>query len=216
MSRSNTPSASPASRDSDSALSRGAVFDQSSSAACSVAAMPFARTARRRSRLTTIRVPSRPPSLRLASFIGWPSCGNQFGDIIVQRREASIQRGEATVVPSRERGETGIGDLAMAENTIPAHGAVIQIIGPEAMRRVCDEQPQDAERIVDCRRRASQQDTQQRALRDRTRGERLVTALAEPSPRGLVMDVAAVAERNQYIGIKQMDHGDPDPRLPAP
>ena len=43
MSRSNTPSASPASSDSDKAFSRGATFCQSSSARCRVGAMPVAR-----------------------------------------------------------------------------------------------------------------------------------------------------------------------------
>src|SRR6478672_8998808 len=69
MSRSNTPSASPASSDSDSALRRGATVSQSSSARCRVAAMPVARTAFERSRETTTRVPSRPPSLSEPSFI---------------------------------------------------------------------------------------------------------------------------------------------------
>src|SRR5690606_21168875 len=57
---------------SDSAFSRGAALDQSSSAACSVGAMAPAFTARERSRLTTTSVPSRPPSLRVPSFIVLP------------------------------------------------------------------------------------------------------------------------------------------------
>ena len=52
---------------------RGAAFDQSSSACCSVDAMPVAFTARERSRETTISVPSRPPSFNEPSFIPAPS-----------------------------------------------------------------------------------------------------------------------------------------------
>src|SRR5690242_6598288 len=69
MSRAKAPTTWPAFNDSDRAFRRGAVFDQSSSAACSVRAIWTAVTACVRSRLTTISVPSRPPSLRLASFI---------------------------------------------------------------------------------------------------------------------------------------------------
>jgi hypothetical protein len=69
MSSANAPSALPSFNASDSAFRRGAALFQSSSAACNVGAMPLARTARERSRLTTISVPSRPPSLRLPSFM---------------------------------------------------------------------------------------------------------------------------------------------------
>ena len=51
------------------AFRRGAVFDQFSSARCKIGAIADARTARVRSRLTTISVPSRPPSFKDPSFI---------------------------------------------------------------------------------------------------------------------------------------------------
>jgi hypothetical protein len=72
MSSANAPFAQPAFNSSDSALRRGATFDQSSSAACSVGAMPLALTAFERSRLTTTSVPSRPPSFSDPSFMRVP------------------------------------------------------------------------------------------------------------------------------------------------
>src|SRR5690242_17838874 len=81
MSRANAPTTSPAFNASDRVFRRGAAFDQSSSAACSVRATWVAVTARVRSRLTTISVPSRPPSLRLASFMDSPA-----GSVLSLRR----------------------------------------------------------------------------------------------------------------------------------
>src|SRR5690242_11758772 len=75
-----------------SACRRGAVFCQSSSAACSVGAMSVARTPCARSRLTTINVPSRPPSLRVASFMACPSCSS------LRRIEMLLQSLPATLV----------------------------------------------------------------------------------------------------------------------
>src|SRR5688572_8383133 len=71
MSRLIASSAVSALRASYTPFRRGAVLDQSSSARSSVAAMPVARTARVRSRETTMSVPSRPPSLSEPSFIAF-------------------------------------------------------------------------------------------------------------------------------------------------